>query len=103
MTESIPVDAAAREASSVLLGVFGASSGKMMIQTHSQGMPGTSCINSPVHSGKTPHTVDIAMPKAPTTSNTSPMSSSRAGWSFPNRESANVARARAIEAMATIV
>ncbi len=99
----MPVDAAASEARSVLPGVLGASSGKIMIQTLSQGMPGTSCIHSPVHSGKTPHMLDIAMPKAPTTSKMRPMSRSSSGRSFANRESANTAKARAMEAIATIV
>ncbi len=103
-TVSIPVDAAAREASRIFPGVLGASRGKIKIQTHSQGIPGTCSAKPPGdHSGNTPHIVDMEIPKAPTTSNTRPASSRVTGRIFANRERRKTPRASAIETIATQV
>ena len=81
-----PVDAAASDAIRTFRGVFGASSGKMMIHAHSHGMP----VNFPSTrrmSGKPRQNWTTEIPSEPTTSKTSPRSSSRCGGSMARLDS----------------
>src|SRR5262245_24698260 len=75
-TTSGPVDAIASDAIRIFLGRFGATSGMIRIQTHSQGTPRNTVT---VIGGNPRQNSAIEMPKAPTTAKTSPTSRNRCG------------------------